>query len=238
MKKRIPTELIDKYLKGVCSAEEQAELHRWYNSFDSEPGPTSFLNEDQKKSLKKRMLDKIKQQADIDDEGRRPPIVKISRHYWYSVASIAALFILALGFLIKNDYLHRGAVEHHISAYVSVVNQSDKLLKHTFPDGSTAWMRPSTRIRYKRNFTSDALREVSMLGEAFYEVVKNPKKPFIIHSGNVDTKVLGTSFMVKAFEEAKQARLWFHRTVGQRLSKVYFCCLKKGLYIMKKTKGW
>jgi len=207
MKKRIPAELIDRYLKGACSPEEESELHRWYNSFDNEPAPITSLNENQKISLKKRMLDKIKQQADMDEEGTQARVVKISRSYWYSVASIAALFILVLSFFIKNNYLNKEIAGTQVSVYVSVVNHSNKLVKHTFPDGSIAWMRPSTNIRYKRAFNSGALREVSMLGEAFYEVTRNPKKPFIIHSGNVDTKVLGTSFNVRCYSANSPAEV-------------------------------
>ncbi len=207
MKKRIPTELIDRYLKGACSPEEEAELNRWYNSFDNEPVPIAGLNENQKISLKNRMLDKIKQQADIEDEGRQVPVVKISKPYWYSVASIAALFILVLSYFIKDSYFNTEAAGNQMSPYVSVVNHSNKLVKHTFPDGSIAWMRPSTNIRYKRAFNSGALREVSMLGEAFYEVTKNPKRPFIIHSGNVDTRVLGTSFNVRCYSANSRAEI-------------------------------
>jgi ferric-dicitrate binding protein FerR (iron transport regulator) len=54
-------------------------------------------------------------------------------------------------------------------------------------------------VIYPHNFTS-TLRKVQMQGEAFFEVSPDPKRPFIIYSGNVITRVWGTSFRIRAYE--------------------------------------
>jgi DNA-directed RNA polymerase specialized sigma24 family protein len=51
---------------------------------------------------------------------------------------------------------------------------------------------------YADNFEGDT-REVTLAGEAFFDVVKNPAKPFIIHTGAMDVKVLGTEFNVRSY---------------------------------------
>ncbi|WP_207534404.1 FecR family protein [Desertivirga arenae] len=65
-------------------------------------------------------------------------------------------------------------------------------------DGSLAVLKPNSVLKYPQTF-SDTVREVFLTGEAFFEVRKNPKKPFLVHSKDIITKVLGTSFTVRAY---------------------------------------
>jgi transmembrane sensor len=71
------------------------------------------------------------------------------------------------------------------------------------PDGSKAMLKPNSRLSYSRSFTG-VVREVYLSGEAFFDVKKNPKKPFLVYSNGLVTKVLGTSFLVKAYEKDEQ----------------------------------
>jgi ferric-dicitrate binding protein FerR (iron transport regulator) len=66
------------------------------------------------------------------------------------------------------------------------------------PDGSTVWLNASSDLTYGENFGKQ-LREVNLSGEAFFDVVKDPDHPFIIHTSVVDVKVLGTAFNVRSY---------------------------------------
>ncbi len=66
------------------------------------------------------------------------------------------------------------------------------------PDGTNVWLNADSKITYPGNFQGD-IREVSLVGEAFFDVVKNVNKPFIIHTGTMDVKVLGTAFNVRSY---------------------------------------
>ena len=70
------------------------------------------------------------------------------------------------------------------------------------PDGSKVWLNAESTIRFRIPFSSEC-RNVDLMGEAFFEVVKNPKQPFFVQSGNVKVKVLGTRFNYKAFSDDK-----------------------------------
>lgn len=70
------------------------------------------------------------------------------------------------------------------------------------PDGSKVWLNAESTLKFPVPFPKD-IRNVDLLGEAFFEVTKNQKQPFVVHSGNVAVKVLGTRFDCKAFEEDK-----------------------------------
>ncbi len=68
------------------------------------------------------------------------------------------------------------------------------------PDGSSVWLNASSNLTYDENFGKE-FREVNLVGEAFFDVVKDPSRPFIIHTKAINVKVLGTEFNVKAYPE-------------------------------------
>ncbi len=70
--------------------------------------------------------------------------------------------------------------------------------KVQLPDGSVVWLNAGSKIKYDENF-GNTTRDVVLSGEAFFDVVKNKEKPFIIHTPSIDIKVLGTAFNVKAY---------------------------------------
>lgn len=71
------------------------------------------------------------------------------------------------------------------------------------PDGSKIWLNADSRLIYNDHFMSDSIREVTLEGEAFFEVARNPKRPFIVHTSGIDVRVLGTAFNVKSYPREK-----------------------------------
>ncbi len=82
--------------------------------------------------------------------------------------------------------------------------------KTTFPqqieleDGSRVTLYPKSSIRYPKPFNS-LRREIYLNGKAFFDIAKNPKKPFWVYTYHISTQVLGTSFLVNSFEDSKEA---------------------------------
>jgi transmembrane sensor len=70
------------------------------------------------------------------------------------------------------------------------------------PDGTMAWLNADSKLTYDENFRGD-FREVSLEGEAFFDVVKDKTRPFIIHTKTIDIRVLGTAFNVRAYATEK-----------------------------------
>jgi ferric-dicitrate binding protein FerR (iron transport regulator) len=67
------------------------------------------------------------------------------------------------------------------------------------PDGTKVWLNAGSTISYSDSFNGTA-REVTLGGEAFFDVAKNASLPFVVHIGNMDVRVLGTVFNVKLYE--------------------------------------
>src|SRR5437773_11061947 len=66
------------------------------------------------------------------------------------------------------------------------------------PDGTKVWLNSDSKLEYKDNF-NDSIREVTLSGEAYFDVVKDAAHPFIVHTSDIDIRVLGTAFNVKSY---------------------------------------
>ena len=66
------------------------------------------------------------------------------------------------------------------------------------PDGTVVKLNAGSKLTYDKDY-GNTIREVNLTGEAFFDVVKNKDKPFIIHTKKIDIKVLGTAFNVKSY---------------------------------------
>jgi len=84
---------------------------------------------------------------------------------------------------------------------IQVVKQaaSDENKVIQLSDGTKVWLNSSSKLEYPQTFDTSLPREVSLTGEAFFEVAKAADWPFIVHTGAVKTTVLGTAFNIKAY---------------------------------------
>ena len=72
----------------------------------------------------------------------------------------------------------------------------------TLPDGSTVVLNADSRLTYNEDFTGDT-REIQLSGEAYFDVAKDPHRPFLIHTKTIDIKVLGTAFNVRSYDNER-----------------------------------
>ena len=91
-------------------------------------------------------------------------------------------------------------------AMVEVLSGNNPNRQIELPDGTLVSLNLETRFSYPEKFDGKT-REVNIEGEAFFEVKPDKSKPFIIHAGNAQIKVLGTSFNVNAYPETKQVEV-------------------------------
>ncbi|HEY4287518.1 MAG TPA: FecR domain-containing protein [Puia sp.] len=118
---------------------------------------------------------------------------------WVVAASM--LVIATTGVL----YWHSGQQERGVRAAVAVqakeiVTKYGTRSYQELPDGSKLWLNAGSKVVYSGDFLAGK-REVTLRGEAFFDVRHDPKHPFIIHTGQVDVRVLGTTLNVRAYPE-------------------------------------
>ncbi|GHB52649.1 FecR family protein [Persicitalea jodogahamensis] len=86
---------------------------------------------------------------------------------------------------------------------VERINTQDAPLEIALEDGSVVILHKGSKLMYPRHF-GDKNRNVILMGEAFFEVSRDSDRPFYIYANEVVTKVLGTSFRIRAFEKEQQ----------------------------------
>lgn len=87
----------------------------------------------------------------------------------------------------------------------SVVTKNGNRTKVVLPDGSQVWLNAGSKIDYNNSTFNKELREVSLNGEAYFDVTKNEDKPFVIHTKKMDVRVIGTAFNIRSYYDEKTA---------------------------------
>lgn len=115
------------------------------------------------------------------------------RFKWQYAAALIPIIIIIGVFTYRNSFRHS---ETPVAWNTLSVPYGEKT-NLVFQDGTSVFLGPGTNIKYPTSFSKDK-REVTLSGEAYFDVASNPECPFIIRLGNVNVKVLGTSFNIMA----------------------------------------
>ncbi len=123
---------------------------------------------------------------------------------FYLIAKIAAVFIIG----IFISYLaYYSLTNTHSGMQLAETFTNSNIIIIELSDGSFVHLNKKTKLYYPENF-SEQERVVELEGEAFFDIKKNPQKPFIIKARNKEIKVLGTSFNVNTNFEGKKVEVY------------------------------
>jgi len=127
----------------------------------------------------------------------QPEQKRTSYKKWMVAASFAGLVCLsALIPQVRNKILNY--VDPVTNKQLTAAN--GQVINCTLADGTRVWLNGGSKLSYPSKFRG-TLREITLAGEAYFEVAHDATKSFIIHTGAIKTQVLGTSFNVKAYPE-------------------------------------
>lgn len=123
------------------------------------------------------------------------------------ITGVLAVAILAFSvFFFSTKPSARQAASHPDALVVGKGSRSYYIL----PDGTTVWLNAGSRLFYENDFSGDS-RIVRLEGEAFFDVVKDITKPFIVRTSDFDIRVLGTAFNVKSYPEDRNIETTLYR---------------------------
>ncbi|WP_316632474.1 FecR domain-containing protein [uncultured Flavobacterium sp.] len=167
------------FLEGKPSVKGEELWNKWYDH------PEEILN-----SLETIKSDRSKLKKEIRDIKKSNKVIFLQNRNWAMAASLLVLMSLSCFFYLSSE-------EVITKQYVT---KSGEHAKVVLSDGTQIWLNAGSRLKYPAEFKEDT-REVYLTGEAFFDVAKDKKHPFIIHTDKMDTKVLGTSFNVQAYPD-------------------------------------
>lgn len=179
-------ELALKRLNGTITPGEAEELANWLSQDDGRPleVPPAFARD--REALEQRIWSQIQGQT-------RPKLRYLSRRMWMAAASV-----LLLAGLLMFAYWWSPQVQPEVSpkALPCAETKPAEYIKHiTLPDGSNVVLHAHSSLEY---YAAADQRKVVLSGEAYFDIVKN-ELPFVIHTGDVRTTVLGTALNIKAY---------------------------------------
>ncbi|MGS2739628.1 FecR family protein [Sinomicrobium sp. M5D2P17] len=113
---------------------------------------------------------------------------------WYKIAAVIVVLLASAAILYySNPNMEQAPV---IAQQVA----SGQKATITLPDGTVVKLNSDSKLSFPEEFRGDT-REVTLEGEAFFEVQRNEKMPFLVKTGALTTRVLGTSFNIKAYKD-------------------------------------
>jgi ferric-dicitrate binding protein FerR (iron transport regulator) len=171
-----------KWKKGTLTEQEKIELRNWYDT----PLPTSLeLDGSDEHELKSQLFKRIKNELGYEE---KRTIVKLPG--WLKMAAAVILFF-GMSFLAY-QYFNKAAVP---AANEQVVSAGE-IRRVILPDSSIVWLKGKSKLSYPATF-GKTTRDVSLSGEALFEIRHDVRWPFVVRSGHYTTTVLGTSFNLK-----------------------------------------
>lgn len=194
-------ELISRMLHGHASLLDHKRFNQWKSqSPDNEKlyeTLTTFWKGKQKRSLterEKKQVEKILQYAK-GPESVAPQYKSRSHTVWNVLRYAAAvLLLIGTGFLAARITL----TDPSGSNTAEVMVPSGSRAQITLPDGTIVWLGHESHLSYPDRFTGK-LREVSLTGEAYFDVESDKSHPFLVHTSGPTIRVTGTEFYIKDY---------------------------------------
>lgn len=188
--------IMSKYLSGTASTSEKQQLLDWLEESEKNKKLFNQMKDIHLVSgIKHATYTHKKHQSwnKVDRKINRNNAVRFG-----NVIKYAAILVLAMLIGAAITKLAENFIEANIEvARVEVPNgQMSKIILF---DGTEVWLNSGSVIEYPNKFNEEE-RTVFIQGEAFFDVAKNEKIPFIVESKNMHVKVLGTSFNISAYE--------------------------------------
>jgi transmembrane sensor len=189
-------ELLNRYCQGQCTPQEEAFVKEWYNAIDT--NGRQALPEEQRIILEAKAWTQLSARM---RDSRQP------RYPWlYKIAACLALFILAGGSWYYFTHTEKVIVSAITAATLpqgwnAEHNNGQTPRKISLTDGSRVTLYPGSTLCFPQAFSRQQ-REVTLTGEGFFEVARDTLRPFLVYTQELTTRVLGTSFTIKAYEHA------------------------------------
>ncbi len=206
-------ELLIKYLNSSCTDKEFDELVGWLEKEASNKESESWGFEDWKSfepdyKLKNgekysALLDKIHHEINLKNQSKKSSVITMRKVASWLSRAAAILFIPLLGVLfytLSNNNIQSNKYVDLTVDSLEIIAPIGSRAVVQLSDGTEVNLNYGSKIKYPRNFTGDT-RGITLVGEAYFDVAHNPDRPFIVKTGKLNIKALGTEFNVLAYPD-------------------------------------
>ena len=190
------------FIQGNANEKEHAEVLNWINE-----------NPENRKELFKQK--DLWNAAEIDSDRlielensewrklqHRIDKAKVKRGFFKDLVKIAAIIVVALGVGWMSHYLYTETASARKVEMRTVEAIKGQIKEVFLADGTHVWLNAGSQLSFPSDFT-EKNREISLHGEAYFEVTSSEKNPFLVKTGNHTVKVTGTKFNICEYPEDK-----------------------------------
>ncbi len=214
MDQELINDLIGLVLSGEATEQDKEALKNWISQSEENreqfyilralwKNTTTEVNRTNSEELFNKTLKKIESSQPDEYLPESYPEINENKNKRYIGLKVAASITVLLVAVALFFYQKRQIdAEPGKTFMVEESNPAGRKSRIFLPDGSVVWLNSESTISYPESF-SEKDREVHLTGEAYFEVTKDSLRPFNILSGNIKTTVLGTSFNIKAHQNAE-----------------------------------
>ncbi|OYD40427.1 FecR family protein [Sphingobacterium cellulitidis] len=197
MKEKVLQILLRRYIKSEITEKESELLDSWYDSFEDVEVPG--ISASKKSFLQQQLLEEIALQNKLLRKQR-------IRRICFQISKIAACLMVCFGgyyFYNKEQHSEKEKASlaeiNQIQYYETKVGERSRV---DLPDGTSITLNPKSKIQVNLNEFNKIKRTIVLLrGDVFFQVKRDATKPFIVQAEDINTQVLGTSFMVSSYPE-------------------------------------
>lgn len=190
--KNINSDLLKKYMRNECTPEEVDIIKEFIRHPGYKKELSDLIDHDWSDFNPHYIDEQVKAEMKNTYKKLSTPTRPSKKAIYIAIA--AACIIPILLFTVHKTYDSKSGILSAHQQIITIYNL-EKTKSVLLPDSSIIILGPDSYLLYPETFGTDK-RTISLIGEAFFDVRKNPQKPFIVNTGEINTTVLGTSFKI------------------------------------------
>lgn len=194
-------ELLHRLIAGSTTEEENRQLMEWFRCASEEEFFALFETawKDSPDEMPREIQERMYRRLNVNLDEKEAKIVPLrSRFLWKSWLQVAAACIIIVLSLVNYNMIHK---QKQLSTQNFTVSaEKGQRAFVTLPDSTKVWLNSDTKVSYPADYGMKE-RHVTLVGEAYFEVAKNPAKRFIVEAKGMQVEALGTAFNINAYRD-------------------------------------
>ena len=192
-------ELLPRYCEGLATEEERLQVETWMDESEENRRMAKQIHALYLATDTVHIMTKVDTEKALTKVKSRMTGNRQRKTTWWEWAQRAAA-VLFIPLLVTLMVQHWGGSEQELAQMMEVKTNPGMMTSLTLPDGTLVFLNSESTLSYPSRFDGDT-RNVTLQGEAYFQVASDKSSPFIIEMGKVQVQVLGTSFNLRAYQD-------------------------------------
>ena len=229
--KKVDTRLVQRFLEARESEKDQLQIEEWFSDLWANEELRKFSKDhwnDQPREIaltgydEERIHDRIHHILRLEEAEAAYKARRRSKLIKFITRAAAVLFIPLALFTLFN--WKENIAENQVVSRAEIFSPYGARTSFVLPDGSSGWLNGGSTLSFPTTFRGKS-RNIELTGEAYFDVLTNPKKPFTVIAGELKVRAYGTSFNVMAYADEKTMEVTLETGVievfgkGQQISE-------------------